>query len=960
MALINETKEEGQSSHNDLDQLDALWATFRLPVPIASKGKYDNHGGPPTDHDEWLLKVLELLRLLHTMNQQYAKPKDNNYGRASRIMNSQMALAYSMLAKVERTFPSPQQPMVQENNAEDAVNPVLHQNCHILLQKLRNDTEGTCAKSQRWLDSRSSARQQQNMPQERDLIYDIFFAPDPALINNEKKDESNEFDEDEEDDGYEDDNVASNKANTQTPTPNQSQRQQSQPTRKPPPAQQQQEVAIDPVEFQKQQQELLEEELASMATRLKSSTLAMNSTLQTQTKELDDMEVLAQTNLDQVTDTAKKVGDRLVKKKGWKKRLATWSLIGTVVGMFVLCFMVMRTLPKRKVGRIHLFRNISNGRKSFWDTWRGYFSQNKKPSMWEEDEEETTGESGRQWQDQKEQRQKQAQENWERQQQEKQRRQQEQQECEVLSDGSQICFDPNDEAGRMEAKARALAAERKQRRIEENMANAPVVDAVDSREEEKADSVKVEQDSGHNAGSHEKAGSGDDQNNLHVNNDPMGCILTTINMLLEQSALDSLSKALAHLESTMIQSPEGSTQRLQVSKQKEKLQSQMTKHSSVYEMERNKARGEWWANRANRIKARDARRALGSIPFCDKRENIGEFFENKEEIPQDVDARRLEEERREKFQERIEQERLDQEVEAEMKRTEQERMEAEEKERRQRDEARLEAKRLEQERLGEAAKQAELAELEQERIIQGRRKKEEEDARRVAVEQAEADRLEEESLANEAESERLENERIERERVLTEQAEAEREQRQKEKEEEARRLEAEVERLEQEKLANQAEVERREQELIEQERMVEDEKARQLLDAKATAEAGAKEAMDLATQIAADNLDFLPSDVRSAAGRLKNDLLAHYISASPEMVDASDRGGWRPIHEAARAGNLFGIQLLISAGCDLTSRTGRTGKGGTALWWAIQRYGEDHSVVQLLRSHGALEAGPVA
>ena len=120
-----------------------------------------------------------------------------------------------------------------------------------------------------------------------------------------------------------------------------------------------------------------------------------------------------------------------------------------------------------------------------------------------------------------------------------------------------------------------------------------------------------------------------------------------------------------------------------------------------------------------------------------------------------------------------------------------------------------------------------------------------------------------------------------------------------------------------------------------------------------------REAIEHAKQLAADNPDFLPADVWFAAGRAKNDLLAHYISAAPDMVDTSDRGGWRPIHEAARAGNLAGIELLVSAGCDLTSRTGRTGKGGTALWWAIQRYGEDHEVVQLLRSHGALEDGPV-
>lgn len=213
--------------------------------------------------------------------------------------------------------------------------------------------------------------------------------------------------------------------------------------------------------------------------------------------------------------------------------------------------------------------------------------------------------------------------------------------------------------------------------------------------------------------------------------------------------------------------------------------------------------------------------------------------------------------------------------------------------------------------------------IERERILA----KEEEEDRRLAALQAEASRLEQKRLA--AEAAKMEAKRLEQEKVAAEEA-------------------------------KQAELKRLEQERIDQERIAEEAKARKISEIKAKAEATAKEAIRLATQVAADNPDFLPADVRFAAGRLKNDLLAYYISAAPEMVDASDRGGWRPIHEAARAGNLAGVQLLISAGCDLTSRTGRAGKGGTALWWAIQRFGEDQEVVQFLRSNGALEAGPAA
>ena len=189
----------------------------------------------------------------------------------------------------------------------------------------------------------------------------------------------------------------------------------------------------------------------------------------------------------------------------------------------------------------------------------------------------------------------------------------------------------------------------------------------------------------------------------------------------------------------------------------------------------------------------------------------------------------------------------------------------------------------------------------------------------------------------------------------------------------ARRLEAENERLEAEK----KEDERREKERIERVEIERLEKKRLAEEAKQVelekveqqqhelkrvleqAKADANEATTLASQMAEDGPGFVANDVRAAASDTnKNDLLAYYIASTPEWIDASDRRGWRPIHEAARGGNLIGIELLVSAGCDLSSRTGRTGNGGTALWWAIQRFGEDHSVVHLLRSHGALDIGP--
>ncbi|KAL7546971.1 hypothetical protein ACHAWF_010292 [Thalassiosira exigua] len=999
MSPSMEGQEDERSPTRDSDRLDALWATFRLPVPIAPVGgglRGDRDGPSPSDgHDDWLLRALDLLRLLRVMD---APPKvGNDFPSArpkERIMEGQVALARSALAELERTFPVDREQRSWGVSGGGDDNALYRQNLHFLIEKLRTDTEDACSKVRRRLDRLSSRRQ---APPERDLLYDIFLAPDspPPATEEEAMDEF-DFGEEEEEDAYDDTGVtAGGDENAQGPAPVHNQRRHPQPSR-----------PIDPVEFQKQQQELLEQELASMAARLKDSTQTMNATLKSQTEDVDVLGELAQTNLDQVTDTTKKVEERLARNKGWKKKLATWSLIGTVLGTWVLCFMVMRTVPKR---RVQLFGGGRAGGKGFWQTWKGYFSKGGRKGdgrpTWED---EMMRERERQRREQQRQRQQARDDQWRREQEEEPRRQQEEgnrrkqkeerwareqhgRECEILGDGSQVCYD--DEASQMEAKARRLAAERKQRRIEERMANAPAVDAVDSVEEEKEVLMEEGQETPDDTESpgDPPVGGGQDTG------DPMGCIPVTEGIRTQQNALDSLSKAVAGLHEALEKVPEGSNQQMQ--QRLEKLQFQISKHKKSLEIEKNKARSVFWVDRAVRRKARDLQRALGSILFCKDEGAMGEKQpENKNEQrdghddSEEAERRRLEDERREQFLEKVRLEREAQEnAEAEMRRLEQERRAAEETESKRRhdeEQARLTAERFEQVRLAaEKASQAELERIEQERVEQVRlleRKKGEEEARRLAAERAEAERLEQVKLATEAakraEVQRLEKERIERERILAEQAEAERFERER-KADIAEKVRLEEEKLEKERLAaeeaaRQAELEKLEQECIGQERVLaeqrrieeeearrlaaeaakEEEKASRVSKAKAEAEDGARKAIELAGEHS--DSDFLASDVRFAAGRLKNDLLAHYLSISPEMADASDRSGWRPIHEAARAGNLAGAQLLVSAGCDLTSRTGRTGNGGTALWWAIQRFGEGHSIVMLLRSHGALEAGP--
>jgi hypothetical protein len=1011
-SLLNKTEAEKKSSYDDLEQLDALWASFRLPIPIpvASEGKNDNCDDPSSGHDGWLLELLDLLRLLHTMDRQYANnAKDQNRARASRVMNSQMALAYSTLSRVERTCPF--SPRAYESMAEEDSDRIFQRSVHILLQKARNHTQETCAKLQRLLDQPSShpaqRHQKKQVPQERDLIHDIFLAPATPESISGGEDESEPLDEFSIGEGDDDkeETVARIDITAQASTHVQSQRQQ--PPRIPPTKE------LDPVEFQKQQQELLEEELASMASRLKSSTLAMNATLQSQTKDLDDMEHMAQTNLDQVTDTTKKVEARLTKQRGWKKRLATWSMIGTVIGMWILCFMVMKTVPKRKIGKINLFGRFRDGRNRFLDTWRRYFSK--------DEDEEMSRDGKAQWQEQQRRWQMWGLGYWQR----KQEQHRTQQECEIHSDGTQTCYDVQDDSGRMEAVARKIEAERNVRRIVEKMVNASTDDVVES------DSATDEEGPIHDAVSHDES-SDDDQNRSHISDDPMGCISPTEEMVRYQTELDSLRIALNQLEHAMERVPVGSPERLQMSKDQDELQSELKNLSSAFALERNKARSMFWADKTNRINAMDHRRALGSVPFCEGEVIVGEFSKHEEDIKQDhilTERMKKNEERARLAANRQEQERLVKQ--AELERLEKEQVEQAEadraKQERLAEEARIEVERLEQERLAalieqeralveQMQKEKEAAWLEKERLAaeaeklakEARLETESLEHERLAVEaatQAEFERLERERLATEAarmeeerlaaqqeklaKEARLEAERLERERRAMEtakQAELERLEMERLVAEAARmeeeRLAAEAERLNQVKLAQEARLEaerlenerlaaavttqQAELERLERERLaVEDakkgpEKENTLEKVKVEAETGAKEAIDLAMRIAAERNDFLPSDVRFAAGRLKNDLLARYISVAPEMVEDFDKNGWRPIHEAARAGNLIGIQLLISAGCNLNSRTGRKGNGGTALWWAIQRFGEDHSAVKLLRYHGALDAGPVA
>jgi len=63
------------------------------------------------------------------------------------------------------------------------------------------------------------------------------------------------------------------------------------------------------------------------------------------------------------------------------------------------------------------------------------------------------------------------------------------------------------------------------------------------------------------------------------------------------------------------------------------------------------------------------------------------------------------------------------------------------------------------------------------------------------------------------------------------------------------------------------------------------------------------------------------------------------------------------IHEGARAGHVAVARRLVEAGADINARTNH-GKGGSALWWAVQQHGEDSPMAMYLKSVGGENIEP--
>ncbi|GFH53809.1 hypothetical protein CTEN210_10285 [Chaetoceros tenuissimus] len=107
-----------------------------------------------------------------------------------------------------------------------------------------------------------------------------------------------------------------------------------------------------------------------------------------------------------------------------------------------------------------------------------------------------------------------------------------------------------------------------------------------------------------------------------------------------------------------------------------------------------------------------------------------------------------------------------------------------------------------------------------------------------------------------------------------------------------------------------------------------------------------------------DDSTLVPKDVLNAA--LKNDIdtLKHILQARPHWSRRIDHNDYNVLHEVARVGNVDVAKILLEHGqVNVNART-NGGRGGTALYLAIQTHGEDHPMSQFLVSRGGEYIGP--
>jgi len=91
----------------------------------------------------------------------------------------------------------------------------------------------------------------------------------------------------------------------------------------------------------------LQQDIATMAQQLKHTSLNIHKSLQNQNLQLQEMESLAQESIDKTKHVTEKVQDHV--RRNWKQIIGRWFLFFIIVGTWMFCFLIIRTIPKRKL-----------------------------------------------------------------------------------------------------------------------------------------------------------------------------------------------------------------------------------------------------------------------------------------------------------------------------------------------------------------------------------------------------------------------------------------------------------------------------------------------------------------------------------------------------------------------------------------------------------------------------------